>query len=1004
MSNRFVRGLLVLIVLLGGMSARANAQSTTTGAIAGIVRDSTGAVLPGVTVEAASPSLIERVRLAVTDAQGNYKIVDLRPGTYSVTFVLSGFGTLKREGIELTTGFTATVNADLKVGSLQETITVTGASPVVDVQNARTQSVLSKEMLYALPTTQTLQGFAQLTLGATLGSAFAQDVGGAKGEQSGAGNGWAVHGGRLNDQRLLLDGMMFNSVGLGGGAATNSSTYFNRISIAETALVTGGATADTEGGGVVVNNVPKDGGNQMSGLVVAEGTGSKLQGTNLSDDLTARGLVTAPGLLKEYDAGAGLGGPLRKDLLWFYTGHRAWGTYATRPGVYTNATPHSMVFTPDFSQPASRRATHRTDDVRLTWQATPKQKVAGFYQLQDTCKCGDALNTDSPPDGSQGANYPQFLIQSTWNYPRTNKLLFDAGFTALHSRIVVHRWGGSLPTDVPITEQTTGIQYNARGNAVTGNNNYTSGDGAHHHQANQRAAISYVTGSHAFKVGFQMMEGWLLTNQALNDIPGLGPVSYTFRSGAPVSVTEWRSPYGFPTHLMPALGLYGQDQWTLRKLTLNLGLRFDWDRDYALATTVPAIPAFGIPDISFPESHDSTNWKDLSPRMGAAYDVFGNGKTAIKGSLGRYVQVTALGDANAPASRIANSVTRTWTDANRNFVPDCVLSNPRANGECGQISNLLFGQPVATTTTDLTTIQGWGHRPYSWQGSLAMQQQLRPGMAVNVGYFTTIYGNFTVTTNNAVTATDFTPYCVTVPPDSRLGSLSGQQLCGLYDVSPARFGQVSNVNTFASHFGKQIEHYNGVDASLNARFGKGGLLQGGVSTGQTTTDNCAVVTNNPQVVFSSPRTAPFCRVVLSWAGQTQYKVAANYPLAWYGLRVSGTYQNLPAIPLTATNAFTNAQIAPSLGRNLSAGAAGTVTIPIVVPNEIFEQGRVQQLDFRVSKIFQLRHARLTANVDMFNVFNANDVLQVNTSFGPSWLKPLQILDARLFKFGGQLEF
>ena len=1001
MTGRLSRILAAVLLLL---PAWAGAQSATTGAIAGVARDTTGAVLPGVTVEAASAALIEKVRAAVSDAQGNYKIVDLRPGLYTVTFTLPGFTTFKREGLELTTGFTASVNAELKVGSLEETVTVSGASPVVDVQNARTQSVLSKELLYSLPTTQTLQGFAQLTLGATLGSAAAQDVGGAKGEQSGAGNGFAVHGGRLNDQRIQLDGMMINSVGLGAGSATNSSTYFNRISVAETVLVTGGATADTEGGGVVVNNVPKDGGNSLSALMVIEGSGSALQGENLSAALKARGLSTAPGLLKQYDAGAGVGGPLRRDALWFYAAHRAWGTYATRPGVYSNATPHTMVYTPDLGQPASRRATHRTTDARLTWQATPKQKVSGFYQLQNTCKCGDALNTDSPPDGSQGADYPQFIAQATWNYPRTNKLLFDAGTTVLNSRIVVHRWGGSLPTDVPITEQTTGIQYNARGTAVTGNNNYTGGDGAHHHQANQRASMSYVTGSHAMKVGLQMMEGWLLTNQQLNSIPGLGPVSYTFRNGVPSSLTQWRSPYGFPTHLAPALGLYGQDQWTMKKLTLNMGLRFDWDRDYALATTVPAIPEFGIADLRFPASHDSTNWKDLNVRLAAAYDLFGTGKTAIKGYLGRYVQVAGLGDANGPASRIANNVTRTWTDANRNFVPDCSLSDPQANGECGRISNLLFGQPFATTTTNLETIQGWGTRPYSWQGSLALQQELRPGMAVNAAYFRTIYGNFTATVNTAVSAADFTPYCVTAPTDARLGATSGQQICGLFDVVPAQFGRVTNLVTFAKVFGKQREHFDGVDLSLNTRFGNGGLLQGGVSLGRTFTDNCDVVADNPQVTFSSPRIDAFCHVENPWSAQTQYKFAANYPLGWQGLRVSGTYQNLPPVPLSATNPFTNAQIAPALGRNLSAGATGTVTLPIVQPNTVFEGGRVQQLDVRVSRIFRFKTARLTASLDAYNIFNANNVLSVNTSYGPSWLKPTQIMDARLFKVSAQYEF
>src|SRR6266851_4275212 len=144
----------LVVATLGVMllvPAAARAQSTTTGAVAGVARDTTGAVLPGVTVEASSPALIEKVRAATTDSQGNYKIVDLRPGTYSVTFTLPGFATVKRDGLELTTGFTATANADLRVGALEETVTVTSASPVVDIQNVRAQTVLSRQVLDALP-------------------------------------------------------------------------------------------------------------------------------------------------------------------------------------------------------------------------------------------------------------------------------------------------------------------------------------------------------------------------------------------------------------------------------------------------------------------------------------------------------------------------------------------------------------------------------------------------------------------------------------------------------------------------------------------------------------------------------------------------------------------------------------------------------------------------------------------------------------------------------------
>ncbi len=227
-----------LSVLL--MSSAAWAQS---GSIAGVVRDTSGGVLPGVTVEAASPALIEKVRSVVTDAQGNYKIVELRPGTYTVTFSLPGFSTVRRDGVELTTGFTAAVNADLKVGSLEETVVVTGASPVVDVQNVRSQQVLSRDLLDTLPTAKTVSAFANLTLGVTGMSSPTVDVGGNKGETFLA---FSVHGGRTGDGRTLLDGMDMNYSGTGA-----HRNQVNQALIQEVALQTRGMSADTENGGVL---------------------------------------------------------------------------------------------------------------------------------------------------------------------------------------------------------------------------------------------------------------------------------------------------------------------------------------------------------------------------------------------------------------------------------------------------------------------------------------------------------------------------------------------------------------------------------------------------------------------------------------------------------------------------------------------------------------------------------------------------------------------------------
>src|SRR6266851_4701304 len=293
------------------------AQSALTGAIAGVAKDATGAVLPGVTVEAASPALIEKARGAVTDEQGQYKIVGLRPGVYSVTFTLSGFTTIKREGLELTTGFTAAVNAEMRIGALEETITVSGASPVIDTQNTRQAAVMTRQVLDTIPVTKTQQGFGAITLGATT-SLARQDVGGSSGEQT---TGITMHG--IGDSLIHVDGATVMAIN-----GTGTARYFrpNEVSAEEVSISNGSATGESETGGVITNYVPRDGGNTYKVVFTGAYTNHSLQAVNLDDALRAHGLTTQPRIDVIYDAGLGVGGPIVRDKLWFYVANRNWGT------------------------------------------------------------------------------------------------------------------------------------------------------------------------------------------------------------------------------------------------------------------------------------------------------------------------------------------------------------------------------------------------------------------------------------------------------------------------------------------------------------------------------------------------------------------------------------------------------------------------------------------------------------------------------------------------------
>jgi hypothetical protein len=982
------------------------ASSWAQSSITGVVRDPSGAVLPGVIVEAASPALIEKVRSTVTDAQGRYRIVDLRPGIYSVTFALAGFSTSKRDGLELPAEFTATVNGDLAVGALEETVTVSGDAPTVDLRSSRAQVQFAQETLQSLPGTGRLATLPAIIPGVTLRRESDRGVGGLSDRTQTA---YSMHG--APEAQPVVDGVNHQVASL-----TSGVFVYNQIGIQEVVVETSGVGADRDTGGMQLNMIPRDGGNVFSGLASFAYVGPSLETSNITDELLARHLdPKRVGSIKKFrDSAAALGGPISRDKLWFFASFREGVTQQFAEGLYFNklTQPQSLLYEPDLSRPVHSNDYSRDVSVRLTWQAAQKHKIVLMHSMQPNCNC--VFNLLNPgarrtPEAAGPHHYdPHYLSSASWTYPATNRILLEAGTTIYVINQNDKREPGFPQTNIQITDQGLNLIY---GNIPTRT--------LPRRQYLNRFAVSRVTALQTVRAGVTVRQ------VRIGDIANLGhdlwmhngSINYRFRNGVPNQLTLTDAPWNFEESVRD-VALYVQDQWTYRRLTVNAGLRYS---DAKASTPEQVLGAgFFVPERRFAPVDDIPQYRNLSPRVGFAYDLFGTGRTAVKASLGHYPDRVIQASAN-PAVNLTRTTSRNWTDSNTNYRPDCDLLNPAANSECGAWSNLNFGKANAETRYAADAQSGFNDQFHNWQGSVSFQQELRPGLGLNVGYFRTWYSGFLVTDNQLTSASDYDPFCITVPTDSRLPN-SGQRLCGLNDLKPGVFGLVDNLVTQTSRYGQQTQIFNGVDVTLNARFGQGGQFSGGLSTGRTATNNC-YQNDDPSLtaqafpgVLALPTTsivsrlAAFCDVAPPWSQSTQVKFMAVYPLPWH-IQTSAIYQNSSGIPVTASYVATNAEILPSLGRNLGScrGAAtcnANVTVELIPPNSLFEP-RLQQVDLRFSRIFQFGPRKLRGDVDIYNLLNASNVLNMNTTYSPPggvWKDVTQILGGRLIRLGMQLQF
>src|SRR5262245_53728096 len=959
------RVVICMAVLCAGVLLAPATVSAQTG-IAGVVRDTTGAVMPGVTVEASSPALIEKSRVAISDSAGQYKIIDLPPGTYAVTFTLAGFRSVKRTDILLEGTFTAQINADLQVGAMEEQLTVTAESPTVDVITNQKTFVANREILDSIPTpVRNTPGRALLIPGTTVTPFVLGQFN------------LTSHGSATSDFTMAIDGLRVNNL---CGSGQYSGFYMNDAAVQELSYATGSESAEIQSSGIRVNQVPKDGGNRFSGSFFAQYQGSGLQSDNRTDAMKAvqangLPLITIAGTDYNYQVNPSFGGPLMKDKLWFYL------TYKYEDGkVYVP----SARF-PDGSQAYRNLMGNYSGIGRVTWAASGKDKIRAYIEKQFNGEYYNGFNTlaTSTPEASTDAFGIGWIPQVRWTRAQSSKLLFEAGL-AYYNQPYEQNCSRTQtnPTALPKLNGSTGLLTGRCGYLIPEYSSTTK-------DYNVLATASYVTGSHAMKFGVTDLWGQnsrtfapranintLITVNTV--IPGTTIPLLDF----PFQVSVYNSPATAFQNVNSDIGLFGQDTWTMKRLTFNYGARYEHFNASIPAESSPASTWIGARN--FPEIPNVPNWDDWAVRLAIAYDVFGDGKTAFKANAGKYVAAQAAGFAqtfNGMSGTLAGvPQTRTWNDANGDKTILNADGSIQTNEVIGGTPN--FGQLTSRPDPDLP-------RGYNWEYSAVIQREVRPRVSVTAGYYRRDFYNLQVTDNLNVGVNDWTSYSINTPTDSRL-PLSGQPI-PMFTLNPGKVGVATDNFVTFSPLNKTT--YNGVEFTMNARGAKY-LVFGGV-----TTDRRAAATCDER---DNPNSARFCDSFPPF--RTTVKVSGAYTFA-YDIQVSGSFASIPGPGVSA-----NYTVTPAIaGRPIfgsTAGAQSTV-VNLVESGTLFLDYQ-NRLDLRLGKTFRLDRYKIQGFADIFNVLNKGTVIRVNETFAASgtnqWLTPTGILDGRYVRFGLQMSF
>ena len=1004
-SSTVVAALAVLVLAPTLASAQPASQFT------GVVTDNTGGILPGVTVEAASPALIEGSRVAISDGAGRYLLVDLRPGVYTITFTLPGFSTVVVEQQELPAGFTATVDAELSVGALEETVTVSGEAPVVDVQAISQAEVLDREVLDAIPTGRNLQSTAQLIPGVKMNR---PEVGLTTAAQQ---TYMSVHGMSARQTTVMVDGQLVMSSGGDGGV----QNYNNQLAASEMVYETSGISAETSTGGVRISMIPREGGNTHSGqnyfgFANNEFGGLTLQADNHHQRLKDRGLTAVESLDYVYDLNVAHGGPIIRDKLWFFgSGRRFSINVPVTDSFYKNEDGTAPRYMQAVKYPDGTDGLRQglNDDritsglLRLTWQMSQNNKFSAYMDRIIKQRFHDYDARVDVGTASRHHGSPIYYVGAAkWTSTLSSRLLLEAGYSTN-----VENWsnvdqeadvpdgpglglrGGavgphtqafdpSFPTCVAtpcypgvdgypaLTDPGVMAQYSGGvdgggihpfyANTLRRDTTHNFADRYHWgnryayvERFNYNASVSYVTGSHNLKVGLMSSWGPFRLTEQWN-----GALRQRYRDAIPYQIRRGNHPVDYSLGYRD-VAAYAQDTWTIDRLTLNLGLRWETVNGTVDPTNRLSPTRFTMP-ATLPGKENIPDWTNVAPRIGLAYDLFGDASTALKFSWGRYnASVThSLAD-RLHTGKIQNAglawfdcamiTTRHGSASNRcatldeiNAIspglgdlayggsgltdwgaakPEGSVPNHGTNGdgyvqdwELG-IGPADFGQGTSTAILDPNGID----RPWVGLTNLGIERELWPGLSASFNYYRRDSYGALLEVNRALSLSDYTRFqlanpCAADPTPGGGGfgcTTNGSAVPAtlpVYVLNPDAQGRSADpVYTNTNADTGYTETYNGFESGFNARLPNGTTLFGAYTFERNIMTRCDSQDNPNELLFcdrsgASPITGQDVGPAYDLPWLHEFKLSGTVPLPG-DFQVSATLQSYTPRELLATTSY-----------------------------------------------------------------------------------------------------